>query len=261
VTNASGVVTATLSSANVGSRTVTATIGATPITDDATVNFVAGPIASFTWSVDGAATAGVGENVTLTAKDAQGHTVTNFTGAVSLNTTSGGVGDAVVQWASGTGLGSLTNNSGDAATYNFVAGDNGSVTLQITDTRAETITLSAVSGGPTERRPTSWCRAMRPTWCGSFPATIRMRPPAGGSDDRRREGYRRVRKCDERRDGEFQRAGGGGSLDAISGGGVDTARLTAADGTAACDVDAGYAGNGQSRPPARVDRVRHDAVF
>src|SRR5678815_3507803 len=87
VTNASGVATGTLASTTVGSRTVSATIGPTPINDDATVNFTAGSIASFVWTVDGAATAGVGEAVTLTAKDAQGHTVTNFAGAVSLNTT------------------------------------------------------------------------------------------------------------------------------------------------------------------------------
>src|SRR5262249_15724684 len=67
VTNAGGVVTGTLASTTVGARTVSAVIGATSITDDAVVNFTSGPIASFVWTVDGAATAGDAENVTLTA--------------------------------------------------------------------------------------------------------------------------------------------------------------------------------------------------
>jgi hypothetical protein len=62
VTNGAGVVTGTLSSTTVGPRTVSAQIGATSVSDDAVVNFTAGSIASFTWTVDGAATAGVGES-------------------------------------------------------------------------------------------------------------------------------------------------------------------------------------------------------
>lgn len=237
VTNASGVVTGTLSSTTVGNRTVSAQIGATLITDDAVVSFTNGTIASFVWTVDGAATAGVAESVTLTAKDAQGHTVTNFTGAVSLNTTSGGVGDAVVQWAAGSGLGSMVNGSGDAATYTFVAGDNGSVNLSITDTRAETITLSAVSGGANGTSSNLVVSSAaadvvqliagnnQTATVGAAVATapnVKVVDPYGNA----------VAGAVV----TFAVTGGGGTRDVTSGGGVDATGITAADGTIDCDV-------------------------
>lgn len=239
LTNAAGVVTATLASANVGPRTVTATIGAIPITDDAVVNFTAGSITSFVWTVDGAATAGAAESVTLTAKDAQGHTVTNFTGAVSLNTTSGGVGDLVVQWAAGTGLGGLSNGSGDAATYNFVAGDNGTVTLQITDTKAETITLSAVSGGANGTSSnlvvsSNAADAVQIVTGNGQSATVAT-AVATSPDVKVVDQYGNA-VANEPVTFSIQGGGAGASFDAIAGGGVDNVRNTAADGTVACDV-------------------------
>ncbi len=237
VTNAAGVVTGTLSSTTVSSRTVSAQIGATPITDTAVVNFTNGPITSFVWSVDGAATAGVAESVTLTAKDAQGHTVTNFAGVVSLNTTSGGVGDAVVQWSNLTGLGSISNGSGDAGTYTFVAGDNGSVTLQITDTRAETITLSAVAGG---------ANGTSSNLVVSSDAADVVQLVAGnnqsatvGTAVATHPNVKVVDQFGNPVSGEtvtFAVLTGGGNVDVTAGGGVDNTGITAVDGTIDCDV-------------------------
>jgi hypothetical protein len=175
--------------------------------------------------------------VTLTAKDAQGHTVTNFTGAVSLNTTSGGVGDAVVQWASGTGLGSTSNGSGDAATYTFVAGDNGSVNLQITDTRAETITLSAVSGGANGTSSNLVVSS-------NVPDVVQL---IAGNGQSATVGtavaiHPDVKVVDEFGNAvsgvvvTFNAVSGGGNVDVTAGGGADNTGLTAADGTIDCDV-------------------------
>ena len=62
VTNSLGQVTGTLTSTVPGPRTVTATIGATPVTDNAVVEFDPGPVASFQWTgIDGSAVAGVAE--------------------------------------------------------------------------------------------------------------------------------------------------------------------------------------------------------
>lgn len=237
VTGSNGVVTGTLASTTTGNRTVSAQIGATPITDNAVVSFTAGTIAGFDWVVDGAATAGVAESVTLTARDAQGHRVTGFTGTVNLSTTSGGVGDAVVQWAPGTGLGTLNNLPGDAATYAFAAGDSGSVTLQVTDTRAETMQLNAVSGAASKTSSNivvssnvadvvqlvagNGQSATVDTNTGTSPQVKVVdafgNPVAGATVT-------------------FTVTGGGGSIDAIAGGGVNSTRNTAVDGTVVCDV-------------------------
>jgi adhesin/invasin len=146
VTNAAGQVTGTLTSTVPGPRTVTATIGVTPVTDTAVVNFTAGTLASFEWTqVDGSAVAGVPEQVRLTARDAQGNTVTNYTGTPTLTASSAGVG--TVTWST-LGAGTLTPTASNTATYTFAASDNGTVLLTATDTRAETITLTATAGTP-----------------------------------------------------------------------------------------------------------------
>ena len=237
VTDAAGVATGTLASTTTGARTVSAVIGATAITDDAVVNFTAGAISTFAWTVDGAATAGVAESVTLTAQDAQGHTVTNFTGTVNLSTTPGALSNAALEWAQFLGLGSLNNLTNDNATYTFAAGDNGVATLQVTDTRAETMTLSAVSGGANGTSSnlvvSSNVADVVQIIAGNGQSATVNTAVATSPD---------VKVVDAFGNAvggatvTFSLQGGGGSFDAIAGGAADNTRLTAADGTAACDV-------------------------
>ncbi|HET6350014.1 MAG TPA: Ig-like domain-containing protein, partial [Candidatus Krumholzibacteria bacterium] len=238
VTNASGVAIGYLSSTSTGSRTVTATIGATLVTDNAVVNFVAGSAASFTWTVDGSATAGVAEQVTLTAKDAQGHTVTTYTGTVNLSTNSTGVGDAVVEWSAPDALGVISNLSGDNATYTFAAGDNGSAILRITDTKAETINLSASAPGPATGSSSSLVVA---------PAAADKVQIVSGNGQSATVNTAvatspKVKVLDAFDNPvpgtsvTFRLVHGGGSVDAVSGGGVDSTVVSTFDGTAQCDV-------------------------
>ncbi|UCG53250.1 MAG: Ig-like domain-containing protein, partial [Candidatus Latescibacterota bacterium] len=136
VTDPSGEAEGTLRSPNVGTYTVTATINGTPVTDDATVDFVTGPAAEFVWSHDGTATAGSPEPVTLEVIDAQGHRVEDYTGNVMLSTTKTG---GVEQWTpSGTAQGSVSQNSGDWY-YQFDINDDGIVQLFVSVTRSESI--------------------------------------------------------------------------------------------------------------------------
>jgi hypothetical protein len=238
VTNALGVATGALSSTTTGSRTVNATVGVTAVTDNAVVVFNAGAVAGFTWSgVDGAAVAGVAEPVTITARDAENNVITNYTGTVNLTTSSAGVGDAVVQWSAPGALGTITNLSGDDATYTFAAGDNGVATLQVADTKAETITLTATAG------PAS----------GVSPAIV----VAAGTADQVQlvEGngqsatvntavstHPKVRVLDAFDNPvagaavTFRLLTAGGFVDVVSGGGVDSTGTTASDGTIDCDV-------------------------
>ena len=239
VTNASGVVTGTLASTTVGNRTVTATIGATAITDNAIVSFTAGTIASFVWTVDGAATAGVAEAVTLTAKDAQGNIITNFTGTVNLSTNTTGAGDPV-QWGPGTGVGTLNNVPGtDNATYTFAAGDNGVVQLNVTDTHAETLMLTAISGPASQTSgnivvsagPADVVQLLTGNGQSATVATAVATSPDVKVVDQFGNPVSGATVTFA-----IQSGGAGSSIDAIAGGGVNTTRPTAADGTAACDV-------------------------
>ena len=98
----------------------------------------------FVISHDNAAVAGVAENVTITAKDANETTVTGYTGTITVDTT-GTAG--TIEWALDTGSGTFNDDGAavDTATYTFVGGDNGVVVLDITDTTKETLNIS-VSG-------------------------------------------------------------------------------------------------------------------
>jgi hypothetical protein len=237
VTDASGVATGTLTSTTTGARTVTAVIGGTPVTDDAVVSFVAGPVASFEWSgIDGAAVAGVGEPVTITAKDAQGNVITSYTGTVNLTTSSTGAGDAVVQWSAPDALGVITNLSGDDATYAFAAGDNGVATLRVTDTKAETITLtasgpasgvsSAIVVAPGAADKVQYVEGDAQSAVVNTAVATAPKVKVVDAFDNAVSGATVT----------FRAVGGGGSVDVVSGGGVDSTGTTASDGTIDCDV-------------------------
>lgn len=238
VTGSNGQVTGTLSATTVGLRTVTAVIGATSVTDDAVVQFTPGPVASFQWTgVDGSAQAGTFESVTLRAFDSQGNPATNYTGTVNLSTTSGGVGNGVVEWAAPDALGIITNLSEDDATYQFVAGDNGVAILRVTNTRAETYQLIAQAGAP---NGTSGNIAVANNAADKIEIvsgngqSATVNTPVGSPP--------LVRVLDAYNNPvptatvTFRAVGGGGSVDVVSGGGVDSTAVTAADGRIDCDV-------------------------
>jgi len=237
VTGATGQVTGSLASTLTGSRTVKAVIGATAVTDSAIVVFNAGGVASFTWTLDGSAVAGVAELLTLTARDAQGNVITNYTGTVNLSTTSGGVGDAVVQWAAPDALGTLLNQTGDDATYQFALGDNGVAQLRVTDTRAESITLSAVAGAAN-----GTSTAMVVAAAGADKVQIVSGNGQSATVNAAVASAPRVRVVDAFDNlvtgatVTFTAVGGGGSVDVVSGGGVDSTGVSGGDGTIDCDV-------------------------
>ncbi len=238
VTNGSGQATGTLATTIVGTRTVKAVIGATAVTDSAVVNFTAGGIASFQWSMpDGNAIAGTIKPVTLTALDAQGHVVTSYTGTVNLSTTSGGVGNGVVEWAAPLAQGTLVNLSGDDATYTFAPGDNGVAPLRVTDTRAELFQLNAVQGAASGQSQvitvSSGGADKVELVAGAGQSAAVNTPVAVLPKVRVRDAF------DNLVSGAtvtFRAVGGGGTVDVVAGGGVDSTGVTIADGTIDCDV-------------------------
>lgn len=237
VTNASGVASGTLASTTTGPRTVTAVIGSTSVTDNAVVSFTAGSVANFVWSVDGAGVAGVFEQVTLTAKDAQGHTITDYTGAVNLSTNSTGVGNAVVEWSDVAAQGTIVNGTGDNATYTFDAGDNGVAVLRITDTKAETIILSASAGAASGNSSSIVVAPGAPDEVqlvagDGQTATVNTTvatPPKVKVVDAFGNAVTGATVT-------FTVLAGGGTRDVVAGGGADATGVTASDGTLDCDV-------------------------
>ncbi len=94
--NANGTYSATLTSGIVaGPSTVSAILNSSPVTSTATVTLTAGPLAKFAVTMTGgstplsavAKTAGVIFQTRVTAQDANGNTVTSYTGTVTLSST------------------------------------------------------------------------------------------------------------------------------------------------------------------------------
>lgn len=99
-------------------------------------------IAGFQFSLGGAAASTCSpKRVTVTAVDSIGNTVTSYTGTVVLSTSTGRGGWALV---AGGGLFTEAGTANDgAAVYSFVAGDLGSVTLDLSDQSADDLTITA----------------------------------------------------------------------------------------------------------------------
>ncbi len=78
------------------------------------------------------------KNITITARDASNATLTGYTGTVSLSTSTGH-GD----WSKVTANGGLAAGAADsgAASYTFVGTDNGAITLALSNTHADDLTL------------------------------------------------------------------------------------------------------------------------
>ncbi len=104
-------------------------------------------LAGFTIDVGtGSASTCTPHAVTITAQSTAGGTLTSYTGTISLSTSSGH-GTWSVKTASGT-LSDPTADDG-AATYTFVAADNGSIVLDLANVHADdlTITVSDAAAG------------------------------------------------------------------------------------------------------------------
>ncbi|RLG99562.1 hypothetical protein DRO38_07595, partial [Candidatus Bathyarchaeota archaeon] len=114
--------------------------------DDTEGNLVVSPanLDHFVISHDGDATAGVSDNVTVTAKDAYSNTLANYTGTIILDTNGTA---STISWALSSGNGTFTDGGAgtDTATYTFSSSDSGQATFSIIDTKAETLNIS-VSG-------------------------------------------------------------------------------------------------------------------
>ncbi|HXV12829.1 MAG TPA: invasin domain 3-containing protein, partial [Candidatus Krumholzibacteria bacterium] len=254
VTNALGQVTGTLASTTAVQRTVTAVIApSTPITDNAIIQFVPGPLASFQIGVDGNAIAGTVDPVTLTARDAQGNTVTSYTGTVNLRTNSGVANS--VEWALGDGNGIITNVPGsDDGTYTFAAADNGVAIIRVIDERVETIQITADLGGPplgtsgnlvVTNNVADKIELVAGNGQSATVNTPVSVPPL-------------VRVVDAFNNPvptatvTFTAVGGGGSVDVTSGGAPDSTGITGSDGRIDCDVWRLGTGAGLNRLRARI---------
>ncbi|WP_097462357.1 DUF6701 domain-containing protein [Mangrovitalea sediminis] len=85
--------------------------------------------------------------VTIQASASDGSAVTDYTGTISLSTSTGR-GD----WSMGSAKGALSNGAGDSgkATYTFATGDQGVATLELRDTHPETTNVNVNDSGVTE---------------------------------------------------------------------------------------------------------------
>jgi MSHA biogenesis protein MshQ len=79
------------------------------------------------------------KSISITARDAGNATLTTYSGTVSLSTSTGH-GD----WSKVTANGTLTNGGVDsgAASYTFASADNGTLTLALSDTHADDLSVS-----------------------------------------------------------------------------------------------------------------------
>jgi hypothetical protein len=94
---------------------------------------------------DGSAVNCQAEPVTLTAHDASHAVQSDFTGSVTLSTSSGN-GD----WSLVTGAGALVNGGGGAGSYTFDAADAGQATLALKNTFVESVDIDVASGTTVE---------------------------------------------------------------------------------------------------------------
>ncbi|MDH5602252.1 MAG: hypothetical protein OEY78_13225, partial [Gammaproteobacteria bacterium] len=108
------------------------------------------------FSINTGSTTGTGincqaESIILTAHDASHNTFTGYTGTVTLSTSTAN-GDWSKTGTASDANGTLTIGSSDsgAATYTFVAGDNGSVILHYKNTHTETTNINTIATTITE---------------------------------------------------------------------------------------------------------------
>lgn len=129
-----------------GNKTATAAGGAGTDEGEGAAHIMAlregSGVASFSINTGGAtASTCVAKNITITALNSAGGTMTSYTGTINI-TTSTSRGD----WAIVSAGGTLSNGTSDdgAASYTFVSGDNGVITLSLSHLLAQQLTISVV---------------------------------------------------------------------------------------------------------------------
>ena len=234
VTDASGEVTGTVRSSVTGLQVVHAVVSGVSVEDTAIVDFIAGVAARFVWTVDGAGVAGGFEDVTLVVEDGLGNVVTGYGDTVFVSTTKTG---GTEEWALGAGaLGVLDSLLSGQWFYVFNAADSGDVALRVSVTKAESVVLTGVRGVATG---TSGAIAV------DHAAADGVAVVSGNGQSAEvatTVGVNlMVRVTDtfgNAVDGESVRFGmvtGGGSVDVVAGGGVDSVVTTDASGDAVCE--------------------------
>lgn len=147
VTNASGVATGTLSSSAAESKTVSATINGTAVTQTATVTVTAAPSISATLSSVGAApasiTAGSGSaTITVTVRNSSNQPVSGATVVLASNGTQNTLTQpSATTDANGVATGTLSSNKAELKTISATADG-----VAITQTAQVTVTAGLVSG-------------------------------------------------------------------------------------------------------------------
>ncbi|MFH1062907.1 MAG: PQQ-binding-like beta-propeller repeat protein [Candidatus Omnitrophota bacterium] len=145
-----GIVVLTIT--NTQTQTINISASGSGKTDDNSEgNLIFNPLGlnHFTINHDANAIAGVVENITIIAHDANNNPVANYTGTITLDT-NGTAG--TIAWSNISGNG-IFNDGGptvDTATYTFAAADNGTVTLGIADTKTESFNISVSGDGKTD---------------------------------------------------------------------------------------------------------------
>ena len=101
--------------------------------------------ASITVTASASASTCAPQSVTITVKDALDAAITDYTGTVTLSTSTGN-GDWSKTGTASDAYGTLTAGASDSgsATYTFDSSDNGSITLLLANERTESLTISAV---------------------------------------------------------------------------------------------------------------------
>ena len=145
LTGPDGIATGAVRSTVAEAKTVRARVDGALALETAEVLFAAGQPDRFVITHDGAAVAGVPENVGVEVRDAFDNTVSWFADEIRLYTDSTEPLD-MITWGIGTGTGTITAESGDTLFYRFAPTDLGAVTFLFTDTRAETVRFSAAYG-------------------------------------------------------------------------------------------------------------------
>ena len=125
---------------------VTARVDGSAVATPVWAEFVAGPLDHYQLVLpDGPSTvAGVSARLVLEARDLLDNRIVQHLGTVTVSAATGGDGSNL-GWTS-LGQGTLTPSGASAVDYAFAAGDSGQVTLEISDTRAESLVLQATEG-------------------------------------------------------------------------------------------------------------------
>jgi len=145
-TGTDGVAVGVMTSTVAEQKVITATVDGVYLSDSLEVLYEPGDLSSFVILHDQEATAGIGENITFEVRDADNNLIRNFEDTVKIYTNTTELTDRI-SWGIGTGTGTIIAEDTDTLSYRFSPTDNGEITLLFTDNKAESIIITAESGG------------------------------------------------------------------------------------------------------------------